>query len=99
VAWRFVAAIVLGWLLGLSGPWPVWADPTLPESGTGVATTANGTPTPIPGPEPQVVILSSYHPGDAWSDDELAGLLAGLKTVYPVPGGGHGRPPRQTDGA
>jgi signal transduction histidine kinase/ActR/RegA family two-component response regulator len=29
------------------------------------------------------VILNAYHPGDAWADDELAGLLAGLKTAYP----------------
>jgi PAS domain S-box-containing protein len=83
VAWRFVAAFVLGWLLGLSGTWPVLADTALAEPRTGVATTANGTPIAIPGPEPQVVILSAYHPGDAWSDDELAGLLAGLKTIYP----------------
>ncbi len=34
-------------------------------------------------PLPRVVILDSYHQGEAWSDDELAGLLPALRAVYP----------------
>ncbi|MCF7984983.1 MAG: PAS domain S-box protein, partial [Thiohalocapsa sp.] len=32
---------------------------------------------------PEVVILNSYHPGDDWSDSELAGLLQAFRQVYP----------------
>lgn len=34
--------------------------------------------------EPRVVILNSYHQGYAWSDRQLAGLLAELHRVYPA---------------
>ncbi|MFH1036257.1 MAG: PAS domain S-box protein [Pseudomonadota bacterium] len=32
---------------------------------------------------PSVVILDSYHQGEAWSDNELAGILPALREVYP----------------
>ncbi len=32
---------------------------------------------------PRVVILDSYHQGDAWSDDEVLGVQEALRTVYP----------------
>lgn len=32
---------------------------------------------------PQIVILNSYHYGYAWSDNELAGVLARLRQDYP----------------
>jgi len=32
---------------------------------------------------PDVLILNSYHPGYAWTDDELAGLLKKLAEEYP----------------
>ncbi|WP_295443605.1 PAS domain S-box protein [uncultured Thiodictyon sp.] len=32
----------------------------------------------------EVVILVSYHPGDTWSDNEFAGLLAGLQRADPA---------------
>jgi hypothetical protein len=34
-------------------------------------------------PLPSVVIINSYHQGFAWSDEELRGLLARLREVYP----------------
>ncbi len=34
-------------------------------------------------PPPEVVILNSYHPGEGWSDNELAGLLQAFRQVYP----------------
>ncbi|MHB8068421.1 MAG: ABC transporter substrate binding protein [Desulfobaccales bacterium] len=34
-------------------------------------------------PSPQVIVLNSYHYGYAWSDNELAGLLARLRQDYP----------------
>ncbi len=80
---RFVVAVVLGWLLGPFGPWPVGADTAVPQPPARVVGAVSGAPTAIPRPEPRVVVLSSYHPGDAWSDEVLAGLLAGLKTRYP----------------
>jgi two-component system cell cycle sensor histidine kinase/response regulator CckA len=33
--------------------------------------------------QPKVLILNSYHQGEAWSDNEIAGILASLKKVYP----------------
>jgi PAS domain S-box-containing protein len=71
VAWRFVVAVVLVWLCGLSN-WSTFAGTAL-----------NDAPAAGPVPAAQIVVLSAYHPGDAWSDDVLAGLLAGLKTAYP----------------
>ncbi|QLA16794.1 response regulator [Desulfolutivibrio sulfoxidireducens] len=32
---------------------------------------------------PRVVILDSYHQGDAWSDDEVLGVQEALRTVHP----------------
>jgi two-component system cell cycle sensor histidine kinase/response regulator CckA len=32
---------------------------------------------------PSVIIISSYHQGFAWSDEELRGLLSRLREVYP----------------
>jgi PAS domain S-box-containing protein len=32
---------------------------------------------------PRVLILNSYHQGDNWPDDEMAGILDALKKVYP----------------
>ena len=32
---------------------------------------------------PRVVILDSYHQGDAWSDDEILGVQEALRTIYP----------------
>ncbi len=32
---------------------------------------------------PKVLILDSYHPGEAWSDNELAGVLSGLRKTNP----------------
>ncbi|MFI5368193.1 MAG: hypothetical protein ACHQ1F_04195, partial [Spirochaetia bacterium] len=34
-------------------------------------------------PLSSVVIINSYHQGFAWSDEELRGLLARLREVYP----------------
>jgi PAS domain S-box-containing protein len=34
-------------------------------------------------PLPSVLIINSYHQGFAWSDEELRGLLARLREVYP----------------
>ncbi len=34
-------------------------------------------------PSPKLLILNSYHPGYAWSDEELAGLRARLAEEYP----------------
>ncbi len=34
-------------------------------------------------PNPKVLILNSYHPGFAWSDDELTGVLQRLRRGYP----------------
>ena len=71
MAWRFVVAVVLVWFCGLS-------------NGSAFAgTTANDAPAAGPVPAAQIVVLSAYHPGDAWSDDVLAGLLAGLQTADP----------------
>ena len=36
-----------------------------------------------PGSPPVVVILNSYHPGEAWTDNELAGLLLTLRRADP----------------
>jgi PAS domain S-box-containing protein len=35
-------------------------------------------------PPPKVLILNSYHMGFTWSDDELAGVLRGLRRSYPA---------------
>ncbi len=40
-------------------------------------------PAPAQAPPPQVVILNSYHQGEVWSDDELQGVMSGLRRVYP----------------
>ncbi|MCP5514003.1 MAG: response regulator [Spirochaetales bacterium] len=32
---------------------------------------------------PQILILNSYHQGEDWSDNEIAGILPALKKVYP----------------
>jgi two-component system sensor histidine kinase/response regulator len=64
-------AVVLVWLCGLSN----WSA----VAGTAV----NDAPAAGPVPTAQIVVLSAYHPGDAWSDDVLAGLLAGLQTADP----------------
>ena len=34
-------------------------------------------------PLPSVVIINSYHQGFAWSDEELRGILARLREIYP----------------
>jgi PAS domain S-box-containing protein len=34
-------------------------------------------------PNPKVVILNSYHPGYAWSDEEVAGVIQELRRSYP----------------
>ncbi len=38
---------------------------------------------PRPHDDPSIVIIDSYHDGFVWSDDELRGLTARLKEVYP----------------
>jgi PAS domain S-box-containing protein len=34
-------------------------------------------------PEPRILTLNSYHQGDNWPDNEMAGILDSLKKVYP----------------
>ena len=41
------------------------------------------TPAAARSPQPQVLILNSYHQGYAWSDEELAGVLDRLHQGYP----------------
>ncbi|MCB2187163.1 MAG: PAS domain S-box protein [Deltaproteobacteria bacterium] len=49
----------------------------------GGATARAATPEPAHVQTPQVVILNSYHQGEIWSADELAGILPTLQHHYP----------------
>lgn len=33
---------------------------------------------------PRIVILASYNEGDAWTDNQIAGVLSGLQTMFPA---------------
>jgi hypothetical protein len=46
----------------------------------GMGATPSGA---VQAPPPQVLIVDSYHQGDRWSDDELAGITSGLQKGYP----------------
>ncbi|MBV5274986.1 MAG: response regulator [Lamprocystis purpurea] len=95
MSWRLIAAVFLLWVLGPCCPLVVIGGAAGAASaagsgigsetgpGTRAAATEPGAPAAVPQPAPHIVILNAYHPGDAWADDELTGLLAGLKTAYP----------------
>jgi len=95
VSWQLIAAVLLIWVLGPCCPLVViggaaWAASAAGSDigsdtgpGTRAAATEPGAPAAVPQPAPHIVILNAYHPGDAWADDELTGLLAGLKAAYP----------------
>ena len=62
----------------------VWVVSGMLFGALGLAAAATGAGTePGAGSPPQVVILNSYHPGEIWTDNELAGLLPVLQRVYP----------------
>ena len=45
-----------------------------------------GVPAPVRPAEkqpPSVLILNSYHQGYEWSDNEIEGVLEGLRSAYP----------------
>ena len=44
---------------------------------------AGGLAAATPGRDPAILLLSSYHPGYAWSDREIEGFLEGLKSWKP----------------
>ncbi|WP_295388179.1 ATP-binding protein [uncultured Thiodictyon sp.] len=67
-----IFGLVFGLICGLYCVPVQGADTALPEVDLAAPATAS------------VVILVSYHPGDAWSDDELAGLLDGLRGADPT---------------
>jgi two-component system sensor histidine kinase/response regulator len=74
---RLAAAVLLSALIGLSsGLAGVLSRAGVARADTGVAAVA--------APAPAVVVLASYHQGDAWTDQEVAGLLAGLKAADPA---------------
>jgi two-component system sensor histidine kinase/response regulator len=74
---RLAAAVLLSALIGLSSALAGVL------TGTGAAQAETGTAA-VAAPAPLVVVLASYHQGDAWTDQEVAGLLAGLKSADPA---------------
>ncbi|MDS4021405.1 MAG: ABC transporter substrate binding protein [Candidatus Competibacter sp.] len=69
---RLGPAIGVAWLIGLA-----WlGEPGL----TAVGAEADRQP----GSPPVVVILNAYHPGEDWTDNELAGLLPTLRRADPA---------------
>jgi ABC-type uncharacterized transport system substrate-binding protein len=68
---RFWPATLVSWLIGFV---------LLGSLDLAVAGTEPGRK---PGSQPTVVILNSYHPGEAWTDNELAGLVPTLRRADP----------------
>ena len=67
--------------------WPalliVWIVNLMQFGALGLAAAATGAGMePGAGSPPHVVILNSYHPGEIWTDNELAGLLPVLRRAY-----------------
>ncbi|MEI2780988.1 MAG: ABC transporter substrate binding protein [Candidatus Competibacter sp.] len=68
---RFGPATLVAWLIGFV------------LLGSLDLAVAGAEPDRKPGSPPTVVILNSYHPGEAWTDNELAGLIPTLRRADP----------------
>ena len=68
---RFWPATLVSWLIGFV------------LLGSLDLAVAGAEPDRKPGSQPTVVILNSYHPGEDWTDNELAGLVPTLRRAYP----------------
>ena len=82
---QLASAVFVCWLLGLSGS---AAGVPAGAGGTGAtdayAEVGGAAPVTLATPAPRVVVLASYHQGDAWTDRVVAGLLADLQGADPA---------------